>query len=204
MPRNIAADRAARAAEEPVVRFLLRLPAALHRGLVKRARQRGTSLNEHVVQRLASPEVAGALSSLGPLLLARANAIIRGHVLGIVVHGSWTRHETRTASDIDVLVVVDDFTTLARTLYRAWDEKPLSWNGRVIDAHFIQVPRSLEAAGGIWCEAAVEGRLLYDKTGSVEETLITIRRAIAEGRLVRKRVHGQPYWTAGASRLLRE
>ena len=35
-------------------------------------------------------------------------------------------------------------------------------------------------------------------TGHVDDALIQIRRAIADGRLVRKRAHGQPYWTVAA------
>jgi predicted nucleotidyltransferase len=118
--------------------------------------------------------------------------------MGVILHGSWSRGEARPGSDVDVLIVVDESVPLTRALYRAWDRQPISWENRPVDAHFIHVPRPLDRASGVWCEAAVEGRLLFDRRGGVEEALIAIRRAIAGGRLVRKHAHGQPYWTVAA------
>lgn len=180
------------------VRFLLRLPAALHAALATRARARGVSLNEHITRRLAAAESHPSLEALTPLLLARAQAVAGRHLLGIILHGSWARGEARRGSDIDVLVAVDEALTLTRTLYRTWDREPVVWQDRPVDVHFVHLPRESQRASGVWCEAAIEGRVIADTAGRVEDALITIRRAIADGRLVRKRVHGQPYWTAAA------
>ncbi len=180
------------------VRFLLRLPAALHAELVEGARKRGLSLNEHLNRRLTAPEPHPASAALAPVLLAAARRVAGARLLGIVLHGSWTRREARAGSDIDALVVVDEALPLTRGLYRAWDEEPVEWEGRQVDVHFVHLPPIAERAGGVWCEAAIEGRLIADATGQVDDALIQIRRAIADGRLVRKRAHGQPYWTVAA------
>ena len=176
----------------------MRLPAALHAALVKGARQRGLSLNEHLNRRFSAPEPHPASAALAPVLLAGARRVAGAHLLGIVLHGSWTRREARAGSDIDALVVVGEALPLTRGLYRAWDEEPVEWEGRQVDVHFVHPPQIAERAGGVWCEAAIEGRLIADATGQVDDALIQIRRAIADGRLVRKRAHGQPYWTVAA------
>jgi predicted nucleotidyltransferase len=128
----------------------------------------------------------------------RARAVAGAHVVGAILHGSWARGEARSTSDVDALVVVKAALPLTRALYRKWDEQPLAWQGRPVDVHFAHLPRSVEKAGAVWCEAAIEGQLLADTDGRVDDLLRDIRRAIADGRLVRKRVHGQPYWTVAA------
>jgi predicted nucleotidyltransferase len=166
-------------------RFLLRLPAALHRRLLDRAATRNLSLNEYITRRLAGPEAQTSLEALTPLLLTRAHVVAGAHVIGAIVHGSWARGEARSTSDIDALVAVDTGLPLTRTLYRTWDEQPLVWEGRTVDVHFAHLPEALAKAGAVWCEAAIEGQLLADTDGRVGDTLRDIRRAIAEGRLVR-------------------
>ena len=120
------------------------------------------------------------------------------HKIGIILHGSSARGDARTTSDVDVLVVVERTLSLTRALYRAWDGVPIAWNGRAVDAHFVHLPDDPRHAGGVWCEAAVDGILLHDIGGRVDETLRAIRRAIADGHLVRRHAHGQPYWTVAA------
>ena len=180
------------------VRFLLRLPAALHAALADGARAAGVSLNEHLNRRLAAAEPHPASAALTPVLLAGARRVAGARLLGIVLHGSWARREARAGSDIDALIVVDEALPLTRGLYRAWDDQPVVWEGRPVDVHFVHPPRIAERAGGVWCEAAIEGRLIADRTGHVDDALIQIRRAIADGRLVRKRAHGQPYCDGGS------
>lgn len=192
------AKRVGGAADEATVRFLLRLPASLHAVLTEGARSLGLSLNEYLNRRLAGVEPHPESAPLVPLLLARARQVAGDRLIGIVLHGSWTRGEARPGSDIDSLIVVDDALPLTRGLYRAWDAQPLDWAGRPVDVHFVHLPRSVGRAGGVWCEAAIEGRVVADRSGQVDDTLIRIRRAVADGVLVRKRAHGQPYWTVAA------
>jgi predicted nucleotidyltransferase len=179
-------------------RFLLRLPPALHRTLTTRADALALSLNEYCVRKLAGPESSLIRTTAALDVRARAAAVAGPRLLGILVHGSWARAEAGLSSDVDVLVIVDADVALTRALYRTWDETPLSWEGRTVDAHFLHLPPNPERAGGVWCEAAIDGIVLHDRDGRIDETLRRIRRAIAEGRLVRKHAHGQPYWTAAA------
>jgi predicted nucleotidyltransferase len=181
-----------------VVRFVLRLPPWLHRHVVTRATAAGLSLNEYCVRRLAGPESRTVRYSGALDVRARAAAVAGERVVGIIVHGSWARGEALTTSDVDVLVVVERQLALTRALYRTWDREPVEWDGRAVDAHFVHLPEHPHRAGGVWCEAAIDGEVIADLDGRIEETLGAIRRAIAEGHLVRKQIHGQPYWTVAA------
>lgn len=179
-------------------KFLLRLPTRLHRELGARAERLGLSLNEYCVRRLAGPEPIGATHPGAGAVRARARAVVGRHLRGLVLLGSWARGQARNASDVDVLVVVGPELALTRALYRTWDAEPLSWDGRTVDAHFVQLPEDPGRAGAVWCEAAVDGVVVDDPDGRIEATLRAVRRAIADGRLVRRHVHGQPYWTVAA------
>jgi predicted nucleotidyltransferase len=190
--------RPGRAGVEPVVRFLLRLPAAIHRQLTARARVQQLSLNEYCVRVLAASHDRALATPAVLDVRSRAAALVGEHLLGLIAHGSSTRGEARTTSDVDVLIVADRPMALTRTLHRRWDADPIAWEGRPIDVHFIHLPVDADRAGAVWCEAAVDGVLLFDADGRVQQTLLQIRRAIAEGRLVRKHAHGQPYWTGAA------
>lgn len=182
----------------PAVRFLLRLPAALHASLAAGAAERVLSLNEYIGRRLSGVDAHPAVEAVAAVVLARARAVAGEALVGALLHGSWSRGEARAESDIDALVVVDRSLPLSRRLYRAWDEQPVTWEGRAVDVHFVHLPSEIARAGSVWCEAAVEGRLIADRAGRIEDALIALRRAIADGRLVRKRAHGQPYWTVAA------
>jgi predicted nucleotidyltransferase len=184
--------------DAPAMRFLLRLPATLHASLTAGAARRELSLNEYIGRRLAGLEAHPAVEAVAAVVLARARDVVRGALVGALLHGSWSRGEARADSDIDALIVVDRSLPLSRGLYRAWDEQPVAVEGRAVDVHFVHLPTTRARAGGVWCEAAIEGRLIADRAGRIEDTLIELRRAIADGRLVRKRAHGQPYWTVAA------
>lgn len=128
-------------------------------------------------------------------LVARFAAGCDIRVEGAVLFGSAARGELRLESDVDLLVVVDATVPLCRELYRSWDRwiacEPVN---REINAHFVHLPDSIEAAGSLWLETALEGAVLFDEGGRVEAFLVEIRRAIASGRFVRTEVHGQPCW----------
>lgn len=180
------------------MRFVLRLPSWLHQDLTSRAAAHALSLNEYCVRKLGGPEPLGIAHPDALDLRARADAVTGHRLVGIIVHGSWARGEARTTSDVDVLVVVERQLRLTRALYRAWDLAPLRWEGRAVDAHFVHLPEDAPRAGGVWCEVAVGGTVVYEADGRIQRALGEIRRAVADGRLVRKLVHGQPYWTVAA------
>jgi predicted nucleotidyltransferase len=179
-------------------RFLLRLSPQLHRTLTARAAAHQLSLNEYCVRKLAGPEPPMIRDAAALEVSARAQAVAGARLIGLIVHGSWARAKARAASDVDVLVVVDAALALTRALYREWDDVSLSWEGRAVDAHFLHLPADPDRAGGVWCEAAIDGIVLSDRDGRIDETLRRIRRAVADRRLVRKHAHGQPYWTVAA------
>lgn len=180
-----------------IARVLLRMPAELHASLAKEAAAAGLSFNEFGVRRLAasSPEEWNPVRTL---VVRRAQAVFGDRLVGVMAMGSWSRGEAASASDIDVLMVIDQSVPLTRELYRTWDEAPVEFDGRVVDPHFLHLPPSGEPAGPAWCEAAVDGRLWFDRDGGVGARLIATRRAIADGRLVRAFAHGQPYWKGAA------
>lgn len=179
-------------------RFLLRLPPDLHARLQTAARAEGLSLNEYCVRRLAAPGTGLSLSADAATAVARAEDLF-GHALeGAIVYGSWTRGEATDRSDVDLLIVVNRAVRLSRPLYRRWDESPVRWHGRAVDPHFVHMPAGPEVTGGAWCEAAIDGVVVFERDDRISARLRQIRRDIATGRLVRRSVHGQPYWTGAA------
>lgn len=177
-------------------RFLLRLPAGLHQTLSEAARRAGVSLNEYCVRRLAGVDGRADFDA-GPTL-AHGRRIVGTSLIGAVLHGSWARGDARATSDVDVLMVVERTVPLSRALYAAWDQGAPTAEGRAIDAHFVHLPIDPLKPSAVWCEAALDGMVIDDRDGSVGRALVDVRRSIAEGRVVRRRVHGQSYWTTAA------
>ena len=174
-------------------RFLLRMPAALHATLHGAARSAGLSLNEYCVRRLAS---GGSRHPEAAALVNQAVAVAGDHLRAVVLHGSVVRGEAAAGSDLDVLVVVDRGFRLDRGLYKAWDAgSPAPADQRPVDPHFVHSPNE-DSMSGLWAEAAIAGEVLFDLDGGTSAHLARTRREIAEGRLCRRVVHGQPYWTA--------
>ena len=181
-----------------MARVLLRLPADLHRTLVKAAADVELSFNEFCVRRLRAPSGAQELSAVRAHVVSRARGVFGDRLIGVLVLGSWARGEAAATSDIDVLIVIDSKTALTRDLYRAWDADPLSFEGRAIDVHFAHPSGVGTVPTAVWCEAAVDGIVWYDRDGAITVRLGEVRRAIAEGRVVRAFAHGQPYWKGAA------
>ena len=178
-------------------RFVLRMPPALHAALHDAARDRGLSLNAYCVRRLAAAWSGVAADQDAAALLTRARAVVGDALAAVVLHGSWVRGEAGPASDVDALLVVEPHLALTRALYRAWDAQPVTWRGRRVDPHFVH-PAADEGFSGLWAEVALDGTVLFDREWMLSARLARLRRAIADGRLVRRVVHGQPYWTEAA------
>jgi len=180
---------------DATTRFLLRLPAAVHAAVKGDAEAAGLSINEYCVRRLRTPAAPLVLHDDAQALIARAIDVLADQLVGLVLHGSFARGEARQTSDVDVLLVVDAAIPLTRSLYRTWDALPVTWDARPVDSHFVHLPADPMRAGSVWCEAATEGIVMLDRDGQVAAALRQVRRSIAAGRLVRKQVHGHPYWT---------
>jgi len=169
--------------------------------------ERGISLNALCVRLLGLGIDSGGNSEVDALEeYASWWSVARRHVeanaeqfLGAVLFGSASRGELRVDSDIDLLLVVAPQVSLHRDLYRQWDDF-LAGNTlpHEVNAHFVHLPDTVEAAGSLWLEAATEGRLLTDRTGVVQRFFVRLRRAIAAGEFVRGVIHGQPYWRHAA------
>jgi len=174
-------------------RFVLRIEPGLHGLLQRAAKQAGLSLNEYCARKLAAP--SGALE-LGPAAtLVKLAAKRHGtDLVGVVAFGSWARGEAGPASDVDVLVVLEAAQPLTRGLYRAWDESPLYWREHPVEPHLVHLPEP-GAVGTVWAEAAIDGVVLFERGLRISQQLAVVRRDIAAGRLVRRTVHGQPYWS---------
>jgi predicted nucleotidyltransferase len=176
----------------------LRLAPGLHAALRRAAAAAGISLNDYCVRRLSSPGGDAAALTGAAQTVQRAAGLLGSGLMGVVVFGSWARGEAAAGSDVDVLIAADRDVALTRGLYRTWDEEAVVWDHRVVEPHFVHLPESEDRVTGIWAEVAVDGLVLFERGLRVSRYLARVRRDILEGRLVRRVVHGQPYWTAVA------
>ena len=184
-----------RAADRASGRFVLRMEPGLHEALREAARRARVSLNDYCVSRLASAAAwETGRGEDASSLVVRAAQLFGRRLVGVLAFGSWARGEAADRSDVDVLVVVEKGVGLDRNLYAKWDEAPVRWNGRPADPHFVRLPEPGETVGGVWAEAALDGVVLFERGLELSLRLVSVRHDIAEGRLVRRFAHGQPYW----------
>lgn len=176
-------------------RFLLRLEPGLHSALRRAAAESRLSLNDYCARKLAAPLGNLAAVSDASRTVSRAAGLFGDRLVGVAAFGSWARREAVAASDVDVLVVVDPEIPITRQLYREWDEEPIAWEGRPTEPHFVQLPPPGTIAAGLWAEVALDGVVLFERGLALSAHLVRVRRDIVGGRLVRRVVHGQPYWT---------
>lgn len=179
----------------PSGRFLLRIDPTLHAALKAAADEAGLSLNDYCTRKLATPIDAAALAGDGHAVVRHAVALYGSSLAGLVVFGSWARREAAPGSDVDVLVVLDGHGPVTRSSYAPWDAAPATWDGHPVEVHLVRLPQRGEAASGLWGEVALDGLVIYERPRRVSAYLADVRREIAEGRLLRKVVQGQPYWT---------
>lgn len=179
----------------PSGRFVLRIDPELHGGLQRQAKSAGMSLNELCARVLAagSGEVAGINRKLRPAL-DRAAALLGDDLVAAAVYGSAARGELTPGSDVDLLLVVEPTRRLGRRIYRDWDRQPIDCDGHPVEPHFAPLPEDGEFSG-LWGELALEAWILFDPELRLHRRLVAIRQELAAGRLERRLVHGQPYWT---------
>lgn len=182
----------------PSGRFLLRIDPGLHAKLQRCARAAGLSLNEYCRRSLTAPVASPGLVRPAVDVVQRAAALLGERLVGVLLHGSYARGDAHTSSDVDVLIAVDRSEPLTRDLYRRWDENPVTFEGRAIDPHFAHLPDVPERASGLWAELALDGIVLFERNFELSRALVHIRRGVAANGLLRRVVHGQPYWTTGS------
>lgn len=172
-------------------RFVLRISPGVHGALRAAAAEAGLSLNDYCARKLAAPGVVA-----GPAfeVVHRAAEQFADALVGIVAFGSWARDELTEESDVDLLIVVQPTVSIVRGLYRPWDERPISWEGRAVEVHIVHLPGPADDPSGLWAEAATEGLVLFECGLELSRRLVDIRKLIAAGGMSRRHVHGQPYW----------
>ena len=191
-------------------RFLLRVSPDLHRRLRERAASEGISLNSLCVKALEAAASPPAEGSAGvpcdlPLPAELARGVFetwRDSLIGIVAFGSVVRGEAAAGSDLDLLIVLERGSAVERSLYDRWSsmvaERRIERADRV-SPQFVALPDSVETAGGLWLEVAREGRLVLDRDGRLVRFLASLRDFMMSGKVVRRTVHGQPYWLRARS-----
>jgi predicted nucleotidyltransferase len=167
--------------------FVLRIDPRLHALLRDDASAAGTSLNDWCGRLLAAAGGAGLEPAAEVVLAIRSR--LGADLLGIVVYGSFARGELAATSDVDLLVVLSGRRPITRALYRELDDLVPEWAGRVVDLHFVHLPKAGDPVSGSWAEAAVAGIVLHDHDLTVSRRLGDIRSRIAGGM-----AQGQPYW----------
>lgn len=177
-------------------RFLLRIEPELHATLRRAAASDGISLNEYCSRKLALPD--GSVTGPAAEAVRRAERVAKGALVGVAAFGSWARAEMATSSDVDLLIVLDGTLPVDRALYRAWDEAPLSWDDHPVEPHFVQLPAPDAPVSSVWAEVAVGGVVLHERDFVLSRQLVAVRQKIAEGKIVRRTIHGQPYWVEAA------
>ena len=177
---------------------LFRLPAGLHAALQTAARAARLSLNEYCTRRLAAPTTRLSVSEDAVRAVSAAANLLGDNLVSVVLYGSWPAGHAAASSDVNLLVVVERSMGLTRGLYKRWDQRPITWNDRLVDPHFAHVPRRDEDPTALWAEVAVSGVVLFERDDRVSTHLVRVRSAIAEGKLVPKIFHGQAYWTVAA------
>jgi hypothetical protein len=131
----------------------------------------------------------------GAAAVGRAACLFGPRLVGVAAFGSWARGELSESSDVDLLVCLESSVALTRTLYRDWDEQPVTWNGHILEPHFVHLPSLQRRAGSVWAEVALDGVVLFERDFRISSKLVQVRHDIVSGRIVRRIAHGQPYWT---------
>lgn len=170
-------------------KFVVRVPTKLHGDLKDRALKESTSLNEVCVQLLSSN--GSSSDPLTQILKSEFGSALRG----LVLFGSQVRGSQTKTSDFDYLIVLSDKVPLTRPLYDRWDEitaKVVSLKNS--SPHFTHLPRSTRDAKSLWCEVAIEGKVLWERNLEITRLLIELRHSIYRREKVRREAGGAPYW----------
>lgn len=179
---------------------MLRVSPDLHEQLSREADESHVSLNEICVRKLAAPIFVSTFASPFAPSVRLAEKIFGSALIGIVVFGSYTRGQLRDSSDIDLMIILKRGFKYTRDHIRRWDDKNMMIDSHPVSIAVVQfyndeeddIPQNI-----LWFEAAVEGVVLFDRNQLIQNRLRDLRDLIASGRMVKKLVHGQPYWTRG-------
>jgi hypothetical protein len=164
----------------------------LHRALKAEAGLSSMSVNELCCLRLELPSILERLPAETSLALRAARKVGGKDLVAMVLFGSWARGTPRDNSDVDLLIVMKPGTTINRAVYRKWQD--IAPDLKVCEPHFVALPSERDYVSGLWAEIAIDGQILMDGTNQVTQYLNQVRRAMVEGKLLAKKIHGQTYW----------
>jgi hypothetical protein len=172
-------------------KFLLRLPSELHERVRDAASARGRSLNEYCLAVLEAA-VSRAPEST-PEWLESLRGELGRDLVGVVLFGSTARGTQRAGSDVDLLIVLEPGVPITRELYRRWDGA-IGPSSGAETPHFVSLPATVDQAGGLWYEVAMDGIVLHDSRQRIARFFSEVRKAAAAGIIRRETAHGHPYW----------
>ncbi len=187
-------------------KFVIRMPAGLHGRLKQEALRTGKSLNQFCVAKLlrndALPGRSAAATAqsnlISPDFLDKTVQWWQGDLVGLLLFGSAARGDATDGSDIDLLLIMRPGVKITRDLYRRWEEFCRQYAGTPdqgeISPHFVKLPASVQEAGGLWYEVALDGIVLRECDHQISRFLGSVREAMGQGRIRRRVVHGSPYW----------
>ncbi len=192
--------------KKPSGRFVIRMSGALHARLKREAMSTGQSLNQVCISRLRANK--NIVAELGvrtaepklvfPDFLKAAMQRWPEELIGMILFGSAARGDATEDSDIDLLLVMNREVKIARDLYRLWDDFCRERFGAQehgnISPHFVNLPESVQEAGGLWYETAIDGIVLWESDRKVSGFLASVRAAMGQGKIRRRMLHGSPYW----------
>ena len=177
-------------------KFVLRISKELHAVLKKMAQARNLSLNQICVKILsehADREKQNIIKERLNSLTEKIKQFWPGHIVGVVLFGSVVREKMYATSDVDLLLVMQG-QSVARSLYRQWDESIDDDSEPQINPHFVCLPQDERSVGSLWLEVMNEGVLLWEKDLMVSAFLKKIKNKFADNKLKRTESHGHPYW----------
>jgi hypothetical protein len=173
-------------------KLLLRMDHELHEVLQGQASKVDVSLNDLCCERLYLPSPLRILPDEVRAAILAAQKSAGSSLVGVMLFGSWARGQQTDTSDVDLLIVLDADARISRSLYSKWQQHATSV--RKCEPHFVVLPQDTKRVSGLWAEIAMDGVVLVDPQLQIQRYLMRIRRALAEGRLFAKKVHGQTYW----------
>ncbi len=169
-------------------KFVLRIPAGLHRKIARDASALGKSLNQFILEKLMESPADSRVDLI--------QGTYKKDLVGVVLFGSKARGDHTETSDEDLLIVLKSEVSLNRDIYDRWD-KFIEPRFPKVSPQFVNYPRDIKNVGGIWFEAALEGKVLFENGQIVTRLLSQLKQLIITGHYKRKWSHGHPYWVRG-------
>lgn len=178
-------------------KFVLRVPAELHKRLSLEASKKGVSLNQLCIAVLSSPPVPqepDLAESLGSEILPQLKDRFGEKLLGLIAFGSRIKGEATEASDVDFLIVLSRDIAVSRELYSWWDDNVHLNSNLTVNPHFVAYPDDVYQASGLWFEIAQAHRIIFQQARKMDDLMAELMTLISKGIIRRHWSNGHPYW----------